>query len=539
MHEWRPRRQTGENKTSAINESTFGILLEWAMAFVTDFAPDILSAQEHYLERLSSQPSSDVSPVEVLDLYRDSGMPLPPKPLSVGGRPGNGIGWHVLEYRHRISAKRVACAFLGDRKKSLRVSTDFDQTALEIPITGKFRDEPWISLISVYDVTFAGGGKSKTSAGPLAVHLRTACLIVTAALTGMRPEEVLNLRHGCAAQPIMRPGGSRLHLIRGSVYKGVRRRPDGSPGDPLSAIWATVPVATAAIDVAERLNGGLGRQQGLIFSDSDCVPIRTGTATTYIKSFIDFVNTRLVPLTANKRALTIPTDEDGDISLRRFRRTLAWYLRHRPNGDVTTAIQYQHVSVAVSEGYAGTKASGMPALLLEEDWERRKATIRHLQDMNSNGGGVSGSAAERAITAVHKLPRPLLPSDERRLRKDPALLIYESEASLTLCVYREETALCRKFEQSGKNSAPDLLGCVDGCPNAARTDEHLEALKLQAGAFRKQAETEPIPIAQALVVRARRNEDIISECSKTRLASSAPVQNRLVLPQPDELGTDS
>jgi hypothetical protein len=514
---WHPRRRTGENKSIPISEATFGPLLEWASAFVTSFASDIFAAQNHYFDRISTRDQvPEMSAVALLDSYVSTGRHLPPKPVEVGGKPGHGAGWHVMEYRHGVSALSFSNSFTRRRKASLKIGLDVTETALDTSVLGTFQGQKWIPFIGVYDVVYAGGGKSSSDGGPLMAHLRTACLILTAALTGMRPEEVLVLEHGCAREPIMRPGGSRLQLIHGYVTKGTRRPEDGSPPRPRPAVWATVPLVATAVRTAEQINTTLHREGGLLYSDRGSVSIYTRTATTWIQSFIEFVNTRLAPHTANPEALRIPDDEDGPITLKRFRRTLAWFLKHRPNGEVTAPIQLQHVGVSMAEGYAGTKESGMPSLLLEEDWNHREATIRQLDEFLAGGKGISGPAAGRAIEAT-RLIRLLTPSDERRLRKDKSLLVYENPAAMALCVYNERNALCNKLKQTEKDNQPDLLGCVDGCLNSARTDGHLELLKRKTDGLRKQAELSPLPMALSMQALADRNDRIMNDFSSNRL----------------------
>lgn len=521
-HDWQPKRRKEENKAIAIQESTFGPLLEWATAFVADFATDILSAHVHYQEHTARRlaTSTKMTPVECLDWYASTATPLPIKPPWVPSKSGSVIGWHVLAYRHGLTPLSISNLPARYRKASFQTDKDLSHTALDIPVTGHFRGRSWIPFISVYDVT-SGPGVMTREGGPLIRHLRSACLIVIAALTGMRPEEVLNLQHGSAMDPILRPGGSRLQLVRGRVFKGPSRLDNGERREPLQGVWATLPIAATAIYTMEKINRALEREGNLLFSVDGKTPIYTRTASSWITTFINFVNDRLVPHTAAPAGLTIPADPSGAISLKRFRRTLAWYLRHRPNGEATAAIQYQHVGTTMSEGYAGTKASGMPGLLLEEDWNHRMATVRHLSELLLDGQGIGGPAAERAIEATQRLPRLLLPADERRLRKDKTQDIYENPAAMALCVYNESTALCQKLRQSGKDTQPDLLGCVDGCPNTARTDEHIETVNRQTSALRYQAELVPLPLAQSMLARAERNDAIVKEFDVTRIVQTS------------------
>jgi hypothetical protein len=509
---WRPKRLKEENKSVPVSELTFQPLLEWAIAFVSSFAPDILRAHSDFMERMARTDHVDSfgAAASLLESYAESGKLLPPKPAATGGQIGVGAGWRTMEYRHGVPARSFSNACRGRRKASLRVGNDLTENALDCQISGRFQGKKWIPFIGVYDVAFTAGRRTEHDGGPLMGHLRTACLIVVAALTGMRPEEVLNLQVGCAPDPMLRPGGSRLQLIHGRVFKGTPRLEDGTLANPKPAAWATIPAAATAIRVAEQIHGATRRRSGLLFADSDAVTAHTPTATGWIQSFIDFVNTRLVPHTHKPHAFMIPSDPSGAVTLRRFRRTLAWYINNRPNGDVTTAIQFQHVGIAMVEGYAGTKESGMPDLQLEEDWNQRVNTIRHLGEVLDAGGALNGPAAERAITAVRQLPRQLTPADERRLTKDPTFAVFDNPAAIALCVFCEPNALCHKMRQSGKDTRPDLLGCVDGCKNCARTDEQLERLARKADGMREEAKISPLPMALSMLAEAEKQDRIVS-----------------------------
>lgn len=512
-HVWHPKRRKEENKSIPVSEQTFQPLLEWAIGFVSHFSSDILGAHDHFLNRIAKTDLVEPfkAAASLLDNYSKAVKSLPPKPLAMGHQVGEGAAWRTMEYRHGVPAASFSNACRRRRKTSLKVGADLADNALEYQLGGQFQGRPWIPFIGVYDVAFTAGRRTENDGGPLMGHLRTACLIVVAALTGMRPEEILSLKGGCAPEPVLRPGGSRVQLIHGHVFKGVSRLEDGAPRNPKPAVWASVPVAATAIRVAEQIHLATRRRSGLLFAESDAVTAHPSTATGWIQSFIDFVNARLVPCTQKPEAYKIHPDPFGAVTLRRFRRTLAWYINNRPNGAVTTAIQFQHVGIALVEGYAGTKESGMPDLRLEEDWNQRVNTMRQLGEMLDAGGGLNGPAAGRAITAVRQLPRQLTPADERRLRKDPTFAVFDNPAAIALCVFFEPSALCHKLRQSGKDTRPDLLGCVAGCQNCARTDEQLEVVRRRAKGMREEANISPLPMALSMRAEADQQEQMISE----------------------------
>ncbi|MFD1848010.1 hypothetical protein ACFSFX_15570 [Arthrobacter flavus] len=162
----------------------------------------------------------------------------------------------------------------------------------------------------------------------------------------------------------------------------------------------------------------------------------------------------------------------------------------------------------------------MPDLLLEEDWAHRAATIRHLDFQLSGGEGLGGPAAGRALEATRRLPRNLTPGDYRRLGKDKTLRVYENPAAIALCIFDESKALCRKLEEGGKDTRPDLLTCVDSCSNIARTDDHIASITHQMDKLRAEAKLAPLPMAQSMLAQADRNERIVASFGASRILLS-------------------
>ena len=80
-----------------------------------------------------------------------------------------------------------------------------DHVPVGAPVTGIIDDVPWRhKQIGIPE------------ARPIAALLRTACFIVIAYLSGMRPGEVLNLQRGC----VSRDPASGIWMIEGRKFKG-------------------------------------------------------------------------------------------------------------------------------------------------------------------------------------------------------------------------------------------------------------------------------------------------------------------------------
>jgi hypothetical protein len=500
-----PRVPLEENKTISIHPETFAPLMEWSTAFIGQFATDILAGARDYRERVRDLPENFRAAGAILDQYADSNRPLPLAPKWAPQRVNTlNISWETMAYRHGISARSFSDQYKGTRRDRLEHSSATSDIAMDTPIRAQFHGTPWIDQLTVHDYYWGVAGmKGYDGPGPMLRHLRTAALITTAALSGMRPAEVLSLRRSSIMPPQTMPNGiTQLHLVRGHIGKGARYLEDGSPAAPKEAVWSVVPIVHQALEVARQISEFLGEpEDSLLFSNTDR-PVLDTTPTEWISSFIQLVNDRLAPQTRTPEALVIPEDPSGLITLRRFRRTLAWHIRNQPNGNVTLAIQYQHVSVTTGRGYAGTNRSGMPSEHARADWEHRKEMHQQLLREFDAGSTFFGPAADRLTDIIQKVPRVLTPQDERRLKKSGELPIYDNPAALALCVFDERQALCKKIEATGAKPKPDLLGCLPTCKNIARTATHVQQVEQEISRLELQAQLSPKPMAQSLLDRA-------------------------------------
>jgi integrase len=156
--------------------------------------------------------------------------------------------------------------------------------------------------------------------------VRTACLIVTAAASGMRTSELLELRVGCRRPPRTVTGGGQRFRLASKVIKG---RQFGGQDDE----WVVVAEIDQAVALAERLRGGdIGEPVfgAMVFH----------TSYPRLRSWVNGPAGRRLGLAA------IPA---GPLNLRMLRRTLAQELAQRPGGLLAAKIHLKHVST--SEGY--------------------------------------------------------------------------------------------------------------------------------------------------------------------------------------------
>ncbi|MBN9748675.1 hypothetical protein DMP23_47715 [Amycolatopsis sp. A1MSW2902] len=158
--------------------------------------------------------------------------------------------------------------------------------------------------------------------------LRFACLVVTAAVSGMRRSELVELLPGCR-MPVEEPfPGLRRYRVAGTLIKG---QPVGGTREQ----WVVTEHVHTAIAAVEQLG-----EDGPLFPNM-----------VFDKKYAAFRTWGNGPRGQRLGLAPIP---DGPVNLRMLRRTLAVALAYRPHGVLAAKIQLKHVSVATTEGYAGS-----------------------------------------------------------------------------------------------------------------------------------------------------------------------------------------
>ncbi len=186
----------------------------------------------------------------------------------------------------------------------------------------------------------------------------------------------------------------------------------------------------------------------------------------------------------------IPPDPHGEIVASRLRRTLAWHIVRRPRGLVAGAIQYGHLHVQMTLGYAGTYDSGFPDEHAFEDWLLRLDTLADNHRRLASGERVSGPAADqyrhRVSAAHHKFAGRVLANHNqaRDLVTNPLLQIYPGRAMT--CVFDPAKALCHLHTTDGDvRRTPDQDDCRPTCQNIAYTDRDIAELRRRATQLRE------------------------------------------------------
>jgi hypothetical protein len=328
-----------------------------------------------------------------------------------------------------------------------------------------------------------------------AEHLRAACYVVSAYLSGMRDGEIMEIRPGAARLERSADGVVNRHRVASVVSKG-RRTPE-------PATWVVSEHVATAIEVMERLDGA-----ARLFE-------RFSLRTDRINQLRDHVNR----LSAGEAAIAVP-DVDGRpwrFDTRQFRRTLAWFIGSQPFGVWAGAVQFKHRSVrsamegigpAVFEGYMGTTPSGFPA---EVDLAKRAAAdlyVDNLAATHAAGAASGGPGAARINAQLEELrgeaeehredsapPRAVDGARRTAMLRNVSRNLFVGP--LTDCFFDPDVALCLRDRDRSKADAPIVGRCQpDRCRNSRIGEHHLPEWEERLAQVRRDLRTRGLPPIQ-------------------------------------------
>jgi len=513
----------GGNKTPRIAPATMESLLAWSLRMLEDFGPDIAGAWQEY-----RQISDGTHPAQrrfdglarpgrvallIADAQRD-GTALP-------GQRGTDGSWQPsLPHLSRLLGLASNLSS-GQLRRISDSGLPIAPGSFLGTITGRLDGRPWraqpITTGEIRD---------------LVRFLTAACFVIVCYLSGLRPGEALNLRRGCRDTD---PDTGQL-LLAGRAGKGSDRTPVTGGSDTLARPWVVVAPVHAAIAMLEQLT-----PHPLVFPASIVTTHQRRPAdqnarvsrymTRDLEQLADWVNTTF---TTPGGGPPIPPDPAGHIHARRLRRTLAYFIVRRPRGLIAAALQYGHVSTRVTLNYSGTADTTWMEDLAVERLELVLEQADRDWTLLQDGEHVSGpSAAEyrdrvartrrfegRIVSQARNIERLLAQTDSN---------IHHGEAMT--CVYRTETAACRKAKlEQGllANDAPDESGCRTTCQNLAYTDRDIRQIDEEATAMEKAAADPlaPHPIRDRAAARAAQRRAIIERHKASRPAGQGHGEKR-------------
>lgn len=460
-----------ENKTQPIHPQTMAALYMWAERFLTVFAADItravnMNAYIHANARTRVWKGDDQRFEAYKAMLKATNTSFP----------------SYTRGRLRRAAPRVVSglynigvnAMLAKNRRELEIG---DAAPLPLDVQGVIPGDtaPWLNYIDHYEVP------------RLRVRLATACLILTAYLTGMRPDEVTNLRRGCVKAIPHAEGQPSRYAIVGLEFKRAKDE-DGNAvpdGQTREHPWYAIETVAQAINMCEELSATEYVFDREVFSE---IAVEHGGGSIvvthtprYIQDFIDWVKEYC---TMNNRPHeTIPEDPEGNVTLRRFRRTLAWFIYRQPGGRIALGLQYAHLHGYTSEGYGHRISSGLSGIFPMEEALATADFLANAAEQLQFGEGVSGPAKTRYINGISQFSREyggsrLSAKELNAISKNPRYRIYDNGMQPVACCYDATKALCHSDNNLRENQeqSPDLTRCQPLCANIARTDRNIEGV---------------------------------------------------------------
>ncbi|ONF72713.1 hypothetical protein AVR91_0208960 [Amycolatopsis keratiniphila subsp. keratiniphila] len=500
-----PRTSKGRNHRVPIHPATMSPLLVWALRFVTDFASDILAGHDEHTRLFANiRPERKPGEEQTLQAYfehlRATGQPIPGVGKNNRGpafaRPAINVRYIAGTLGISIQTARVV---INRDRAQLRERPLNDGANLDVPITGRINAKPWLEGIDL------------DQAPVLVMNLKTACLIVVSYLSGMRPEEVLHLRHGCCTAAGSDNDGVVRHLVTGLHFKGVTDDEGNTitDGEIREQPWIVIAPVATAIAVLERLTnpGDLlfpldtgGPSEKAAWRGQSLPPV---AATARIERFVTLAN-ELAHQHERDHEL-IPADPAGAIVLSRLRQTVGWFINRLPGGRVALGVQYGHLQLTMSEAYGSRAGMDMTEIL---DLERARTladTLTHAAERLRDGEHVSGPAAERYQAGAAEFTATfqgshLTARQHRALLNNPRLRVFDHDDALLACNHNPLKALCdpHRGNPSRRTGTPTFDRCNTACGNIARTDTHIERARREAAALQDEINTglHPHPIQQ-------------------------------------------
>lgn len=503
---------TPENKTEPIHPQTMSPLLIWSLRLVRDFSDDIIQGAmlRDTMKRsiLNRQPSNTA---DILDAY-----------ITKLKATGQKIPAMKIKNRRRGQTKGIAASYLAatlgvpvNAVKRLTDKLDLDDETnapLAFEPTGTIDGKLWVASVDYYE----------------AVHLKhmllTACLLVVCYLSGMRGEEARALKRGCCSQRTSEDGATG-YLIAGQTFKAATdRRGNLIPeGKTREVPWTVISPVADAIRVAELLHDHEILFPHIEFASisrklaTNGMSVTNARANESIRMLIDWCNSQAERL--NRRHEKIPEDPAGAIVLRRFRRTLAWFIYRLPGGRIALGVQYGHLHSYTTDGYGSRVSAGLRDLFPMEEAFSISDGLTRAVEAADNGTYVSGPAASRYKRGVDEYRnvyagKTMNAKQAAAMMRNPALRIFDNGPQFLACCYDSAKALCHPDRNPSKpiEQSPDPTACDSRCANIARTDEHIERIQRRIDESKTELESgiAPMPLRERLKQRIKALETLVT-----------------------------
>ncbi|WP_405738564.1 site-specific integrase [Streptomyces sp. NBC_01525] len=466
-------KTTGSNRTPPVPDAILQPLLATCLYLVDVVGPHIADL----LDQVRAEAAEDVGlpggtlahlPAlrQVIEEVRAAGEPLPAladnqttkRVNRHGTDPLSLLAWGRLSRRAKVGRlSPEVCTRLAPALAELAAEVGFQRPLARKPASIARADNaelvPWTSPLAAEDVNIT------------ASYVVIACLVLTAALSGMRHSELLEIEAGCRRPAREIPGGGRRFRLAGRLVKG--QTFGGAPDE-----WVVIEEVDRAVALAEHL---LNRPDGeALFPTVDL--------STRVKAL-----RRWLERTGNRERWGLPVIPPGPASARMMRRTLALAIAQRPGGLLAAKVALKHISVATTEGYAARPGGSQRLFQAEieeaEEVHRIALTVQAFRDVQAGilpaGPGARGlveafSHVDAALKDAARTDPKVLHDDrhlENLLRKQAKTL---HVGSANYCWFRDPSkALCLRMAGTPQATKP-LVGMCDSarCPQATHHPCH-------------------------------------------------------------------
>lgn len=521
-----------ENLTPRIPEEVIEPLLKWCILYVNDFSDDIIAANS--LNEIS-RPTHSLALDELPGLKR------------IASRMG-AAGAAVAVARRRMSTERLlkaptldpddGDAALGElpdlnglpaygihlsRQAAHEVASEADHLGFDIRKVGLVpgrlgvSGKPWRPpLEGGYDIML----ESRL--------LITACYIICAYLSGMRDSEVQAMKIGCIRHLRDEEGDIIRRYAESREFKG---KTEGGK----KRTWVVIEQFENAVNVVTRLCAlqRLQMKTDYLFirahrSRPEERPTLKRRINLDIASLVRHVNEVLEPWHGSPALPRIPIESFQPIATRMFRRTIAWFIAHRPFGTVAGAIQFGHLSTHIFEGYAGTSASGFRQEVEAERKLAQTSDFLEVYEQHKDGRRLAGPGGDELdnelsylITKLGDFPGRIIDRQQRdRMVEHLSKKFYPGE--LADCLFDPDEAKCRADLDEIGVREPLRGNCDPYCGNACWREKHLPVWKAAIDDLNRLSKSNGASVAQREILRLKRKEyqDIIKAITERNCAAA-------------------
>jgi len=293
--------------------------------------------------------------------------------------------------------------------------------------------------------------------------VRTAAITLSAALSGMRSSELMELEIGCCRPPEHYGPGLTRYRLASRVIKG--QQLGGVPDE-----WVVIEPAYRAAELLQRLHDN--PEPGAPLLGRFAFDVRC----TWLRNWVNGP--------AGQRLGLAPIP-DTPVSLRAMRRTLAIELAYRPGGMLAAKWHLKHIAVATTEGYVSKPGGAQAELLTEVNQHEadRNMQLVWTEFRNYQQGIMPAGPGARELTEFFahvdgKLDDPAAPKTQASDREILNLLTKRARTlhlgAANYCWFTDPSrALCLKLAGTPTADRP-LAGMCDSarCPQATHHQRH-------------------------------------------------------------------